>query len=261
MAKKKSGSEGPPAGSGESGGGSSPAPHSTARAATADKQQRGQGSRSAAAPAVAAEAAAAQQRLGRGSQATGAQPPLGALDPEAAAYLEALQREAPEACAALDLPLARALVAALHRRRGVQNQGAHNITPAQLAARLVFLASEAGVEAKDVRRVYSGRLENLYFSLDTARAALGWLRQQGLTPDQLQRTVAYPRVWNTTLGALAASKAGLQRLFGLSDAEWAAKVSTKPNLLTVAPASAQAMVDWLRSPAVGMDAAGVRRQW
>ena len=192
------------------------------------------------------------------------------VDPEASAYLtralpqlgtslEALQREAPEVSAALDLPLAQALVAALERRQALRDRSS-KLSPAQLAERLVFLACEAGLSAKEVRRVFGGRPESLYFGLVSGRTALGWLRQQGLTPEQLQQALLWqPQLLHTSLDALEAGKAGLQRLFGLSDAEWAAKAYADPLILGLAPASAQAVVDWLRSPAVGMDAAGVRR--
>jgi hypothetical protein len=185
-----------------------------------------------------------------------------ASDASVVAYLQQhgidaaqLQREQPQACAGLDLPLAWLLVEFMQGREGVR-QLSSSPAASKYAARLVFLAREVGLPLADIHQRYVQR-EDLMFKLEGARQLLQFLRGFLSQPQLVQLATNSPAAWSREPPSVKAAKQRLQQQFQLTDSEWAQAIVTQPALLTAAATAAQ-MAAWLQAPPANLSAAEVR---
>lgn len=172
----------------------------------------------------------------------------------------ALEQPAVYARLAADPALARLLAAVVTARRPRGTAGYATLSSADLAARLAFLAGEAGLPLEEIERRYVQRPSYLRFRLEGAQEVLAWLRPHFPDAARLRRVVLWaPQLWASAPAALRASQAALQLQFGLSEAAWAEVVYRTPALLKFKPSTGQGVVDWLRSEAVGLTPEDVLR--
>jgi hypothetical protein len=178
--------------------------------------------------------------------------PVATPDPAVIAYLQQhgidaaqLQREQPQACTGLDLPLARLLVGFMQGCEGLQSSSSP--AASEYAARLVFLAQEVGLPLATIRRQYVQQQDGLAFKIDGARQLLQFL-QRFLSQQQLvQLSTYYPAAWRLELSGIKAAKQQLQQQFQLTDSQWSQTAASCPSLLTGASTAAK-MAAWLQGP-------------
>ena len=96
-----------------------------------------------------------------------------------------LQQQRPEEYSRLTLPLAQVL-AEVHTARGARAVSTLTLQPADLLARINFLAYEVGLTVNGLNHVLQRQLKFVLFHLESARDLLHWLRAQHVSIQQLQ---------------------------------------------------------------------------
>ncbi len=127
-----------------------------------------------------------------------------------------LQREQPQACAGLDLPLARLLVEFIQGREGVP-QRSSSPAASEYAARLMFLAHEVGLPLATICRRHVQHQDGLAFRVDGARQLLQFLQRFLSQPQLVQLSTKYPAAWKSELSSVKAAKQQMQQQFQLTD--------------------------------------------
>ncbi|GAB4822697.1 hypothetical protein N2152v2_009743 [Parachlorella kessleri] len=175
-----------------------------------------------------------------------------------------LQRHHPLAYTLLTVPLARVLaeVHADRLARAAAEERSLRLDPAQLMARICFLAYDVGLTADHIRARYRQYTRSLYFDLDGAQQLLAWLRSQQVTNNQLQiATLSNHQLWSFDVGSAQRCKQHVQECLGLTDTQWAEALTSQRGGLAGRPEVVDGVIAWLEAEPLGFSRAEVAQLW
>ncbi|GAB4822695.1 hypothetical protein N2152v2_009741 [Parachlorella kessleri] len=171
-----------------------------------------------------------------------------------------LQREDPTAYSLLTLPLARVL-AKVHTDR-LTTKAWLLLHPAQLMARICFLACDVGLTADYILAKYGQNTDSLHFNLDGAWQLLAWLQAQQVSNSQLQiASMSNPQLWSVDLGAAQRSKQHVQQRLGVTDVQWVEAFLLQTKVLAARPEVLDGVAAWLEAEPLGFSRAEVAQLW
>ena len=171
-----------------------------------------------------------------------------------------LHRENPAAYSLLTVPLARVL-AEVHLDR-VTTKAYLRLHPAQLMARICFLAYDVELTAEQIRARYRQNANSLHFDLEGAQQLLAWLKSQHISSRQLQvASMSGHQLWATDVGAAQRSKQHVQQRLGVTDMQWAEAFTTQPCAFAVRQETLDGVIAWLEAEPLAFSKAEVRQLW
>ena len=161
----------------------------------------------------------------------------------------------------LTLPLAQ-LVAKVHRTRVSKAVGTLRVQPADLMARINFLAYEVCLTVNDLKHMLQRHLKFVSFHLESARDLLSWLQAQQVSNKQLQlASRAYPTFWSVDVARLQRSKQHLQQQLSITDSQWAEGLALQPWALTATTEVVDGVVAWLEAEPLGFGRTELAQLW
>ena len=169
-----------------------------------------------------------------------------------------LQRESPSAYSLLTVPMAR-IMAEVHLDR-LTTKAYLRLHPAQLMARICFLAYDVGLTTEQIRARHGQATDTLLFDLDGAQRLLAWLRLQHVSHGQLQvASLSNLKLWSYDVGAAQRSKQHVQQRLGVTDAQWVEAFTLQDKGFTARPEVLDGVIAWLEAEPVGFSTAEVRQ--
>ncbi|GAB4822693.1 hypothetical protein N2152v2_009739 [Parachlorella kessleri] len=171
-----------------------------------------------------------------------------------------LQRGNPTAYSLLTVPLARVL-AEVHTHR-LTTKACVVVQPAQLMARICFLAHDVGLMADHIRARYGRHTDALRFDLDGAQHLLAWLQLQQVSNSQLQiASLSCPHLWSLGVDAAQRSKQHVQQRLGVTDTQWAKAFCLQLGRFVTRPEVVDGAIAWLEAEPLGFSTAEVAQLW
>ena len=172
-----------------------------------------------------------------------------------------LQQQRPEEYSRLTLPLAQVL-AQLHTTRVAKAVGTLTVQPAEMMARICFLAYEVGLSPGDLRQIVQRYSDSLRFDLESGRGLLAWLRLQGVSTSQLRlASRCFPKIWSADVSRLQRNKQHLHQQLAVTDSQWAEAFAAQPQAAWAAPEVVDGVVAWLEAEPLGFSRPEVAQQW
>ena len=215
-------------------------------------------------PRQVAKAAVATQQSrssSSGASSSSSQEEVAAVLASADLDPEELQQRRPDDYSRLTLPLAQVL-AEVHVARVARAVGTLKLQPAELMARVCFLAQEVELTPGDLRHMLQCSLTFVLFDLESARDLLIWLQAQKVSRRQLQQASrGYPKLWAMSVERMKRSKQHLQKQLPVTDRQWADVLGSQARGASPAPEVFDDVVAWLESEPLEFSKKDIVQLW
>ncbi|GAB4813248.1 hypothetical protein N2152v2_000294 [Parachlorella kessleri] len=171
-----------------------------------------------------------------------------------------LQRQAPEAYSQLSVALAQVLAEVVVDRAA--SSKFTRVPPAELMARICFLAWEVGLTVADIRAGHRKSGKFLFFTLDGARRLHRWLEMQHLSTDQLRlASRSYSTLWAINALTFQRSKKHVQQQLAVTHTQWCKAFTTRPVAVLASPERVSGVIAWLEAKPLGLSRAKAAQLW